>query len=46
MGENGNAYRILMGKPEGTRPFGRRRRGWVDNIKKNLKDGMEWIGYG
>jgi hypothetical protein len=23
MGENGNAYRILVGKPEGRRPLGR-----------------------
>jgi hypothetical protein len=28
-----NAYRILVGKPEGKRPLGRSRRRWVDNIK-------------
>jgi hypothetical protein len=45
MGEKRNAYRILVGKPEGTRPLGRPRRRWVDNIKMNLRqDGMEWIG--
>jgi hypothetical protein len=33
MGEKMNAYRILVGKPEGKRPLGRPRRRWVDNIK-------------
>jgi hypothetical protein len=33
MGEKRNAYRILVGKPEGSRPLGRQRRRWVDNIK-------------
>jgi hypothetical protein len=32
-----NAYRILVGKPEGNRPLGRPRRRWVDNIKWILK---------
>jgi hypothetical protein len=27
-----NAYRILLGKPEGKRPLGRPRRRWKDNI--------------
>jgi hypothetical protein len=31
--EKRNAYRILVGKPEGKRPLGRPRRRWVDNIK-------------
>jgi hypothetical protein len=31
MGETRNAYRILVGKPEGKRPLGRPRRGWVNN---------------
>jgi hypothetical protein len=47
MRETRNAYRILVGKPEGKRPFGRPRRRWVDNIKVNLGeigwDGVNWI---
>jgi hypothetical protein len=31
MGENRNAYRLLVEKPEGKRPLGRSRRRWVDN---------------
>jgi hypothetical protein len=31
-----NAYRILVGKPEGKRPLGKPRRRWVDNIKMDL----------
>jgi hypothetical protein len=45
MGEKRNAYRILVGKPEGKRLLGRRRRRWVDNIKIYLReDGMVWAG--
>ncbi|PNF36118.1 hypothetical protein B7P43_G10966, partial [Cryptotermes secundus] len=47
MGETRNAYRILVGKPEGKRPLGRPRRAWADNIKMELReigwDGMDWI---
>jgi hypothetical protein len=32
MGDKRNAYRILVGKPEGERPLGRSRRRWVYNI--------------
>jgi hypothetical protein len=28
MGERRGVYRVLMGKPEGKRPFGRSRRRW------------------
>jgi hypothetical protein len=37
MGETRDACRILVGKPEGKRPLGRRRRKWVDNIKMDLR---------
>jgi hypothetical protein len=47
MGEKRNAYRILVGNPEGKRPLGRPRRAWVDNIKMNFGeigwDGVDWI---
>jgi hypothetical protein len=47
MGKNGNAYRILVGRPEGKRPLGRPRHRWVDNIKRDLREiewgGMDWI---
>jgi hypothetical protein len=43
MGEKSNAYRILMGKPEGRRPLGRARCRWVDNIKME-RDRMGWSG--
>jgi hypothetical protein len=36
MGENRNAYRLLVGKPEGKRQLRRPRRRWVDNIRMNL----------
>jgi hypothetical protein len=44
MGEKRNAYRILVGKPEGNRPLARPRRRWVDNIK--IGDTMGWGGLG
>jgi hypothetical protein len=47
MGQKRNAYRILVGKPEGKRPLGRSRHRWEDNIKMNLREigwgGMDWI---
>jgi transposase len=47
MGELGNAYRILVRKPEGKRPLGRPRRRRVDNSEMYLRDigwdGTDWI---
>jgi hypothetical protein len=47
IGEKRNAYGILVGKPEGKRPLGRRRRGWVNNIKIDFREiewgGIDWI---
>jgi hypothetical protein len=34
MGEMRNAYKILVIRPEGKRPFGRPRRRWEDNNQK------------
>jgi hypothetical protein len=46
-GEKRNAFRIMVGKPEGKRPLGRPKCRWVDNIKLDLReigwDGMDWI---
>jgi hypothetical protein len=41
MGVKRNAYRILVGNPEGKIPLGRPRRRLVDNIKMNLRE-IEW----
>jgi hypothetical protein len=37
-GEKRNAYRILVGKLEGSRPLERPRRRWVENIKMNFRE--------
>jgi hypothetical protein len=37
-GAKKNAYRILMGKPEGKRPLGRLRHRWVNNVKMDLRE--------
>jgi hypothetical protein len=41
MVEKRNAYRLLIGKPEGKKPLTRPRHRWVDSIKTDLGD-MEW----
>ncbi|KAJ4445714.1 hypothetical protein ANN_12399 [Periplaneta americana] len=47
MDESRNAYRVLVGRPEGKIPLGRPRRRWEDNIKMDLRkvgyDGRDWI---
>jgi hypothetical protein len=47
MGERKGVYRVLVGKPERKRPFGRSRCRWEDNIKMDLQEvgcGGEWNG--
>jgi hypothetical protein len=47
MGEGRGVYWVLVGRPEGKRPLGRRRCRWEDNIKMDLRvigiDGANWI---
>jgi hypothetical protein len=47
MGEERNAYNVLMGKPEGRTPFGRPRRRWEDRIRMDLRKidwgSVDWI---
>jgi hypothetical protein len=42
MGERRDVYRVLVGNPEGKRPFGRQKRRWEDGIKMDLRE----IGWG
>ena len=46
-GESRGVYRVLVGKPEGTRPLGRPGHRWEDNIKMDLQEVgcgvMRWI---
>jgi hypothetical protein len=48
MGEKRNAYRLLVGKPEGRRPLERPRLRWLDNIRMGLVEvgwgDVDWIG--
>jgi hypothetical protein len=49
MGEVRGADNILVGKPEGRRPLGRRRHRWEDNIKMDLRvlgSGLDSFGSG
>ena len=38
MEDGGGVQRVLVGKPEGKRPFGRPTRRWEDNIKMDLQE--------
>jgi hypothetical protein len=38
MEEKTKAYRIIVEKPEGKRPLGRRRRRWLDSVKMDLRE--------
>jgi len=42
-GEMKSAFTVLVERREGTRPLGRSRRGWENNIKMDLKE-MGWYG--
>jgi hypothetical protein len=52
MGEKRNAYKLLVGKPEGERPLGRPRRRCVNNIRMDLVEvgwgscGLDWSSSG
>jgi hypothetical protein len=47
MGEERRVYRMLVGKPEGKRPWGRPRRRWENNIKMDVQEvgggGGDWM---
>jgi hypothetical protein len=47
VGEGRGVYRVLVGRPEGKRPLGRRRHRREDNIRMDLRkkgiDGLNWI---
>jgi hypothetical protein len=48
IGEKRNAYRLLVGNPEGKTPLGKPRHRWVDNIRMDLVEvvwgDVDWIG--
>jgi hypothetical protein len=44
MGEKVHAPKIFVGKSEGKRPLGRRRRKWEDNIRMDIQK-IEWTGF-
>jgi hypothetical protein len=53
MGEKRNAYRLLVGKPDGKMPPGRPRRRWMDNIRMDIGEmgcvmwtGLVWLRIG
>jgi hypothetical protein len=48
IGEEMNAYRLFVGRPEGRRPLARPRHRWLDNIRMDLVEmgcgDVDWIG--
>ena len=38
MEQSRNAYRVLVGNPEGKRPVGRPKHTWEDNTKMDLRE--------
>ena len=47
MGDREGAYRVLVGKPKGKKPFGRPRYRWEDSFEMDLQEvawrDMDWI---
>jgi hypothetical protein len=47
-GDKRNAYRLLLGKPEGRRPLGKPKRRWLYTIRMDLVEvgwgDVDWIG--
>jgi hypothetical protein len=47
IGEMRNAYKMLIGKPEGKRPLGRPRHQWEYNSRMTLREigweGVDWM---
>ena len=53
MEEGRGVHKVLVGKPEEKRPFGRPRQRWEDNIKMDLQEvgwrtwtGLMWLRVG
>jgi hypothetical protein len=53
MGNERKVYKVLVGKPEGKRPFGRQRRRWEDRVRMDLREiglgvwtGFDWLRTG
>jgi hypothetical protein len=53
MGEERKVHKVLVGKPEEKRQFGRPKRRWADEIKMDLREislgmwiGFNWLGIG
>ena len=53
IGDSRDVYSVLVGKPEGKRPFGRPRHRWEDNIKMDFQEvgcgawtGSSWLRIG
>jgi hypothetical protein len=46
-GEDRKVYKVLVGKPDGKRPLGRRRHRWEDQVKLNLREigWRVWSGF-
>ena len=43
MGDRRGAYRVLVGRPEGKRPFGIPRRRWEDNMIYDIFVNCNWV---